>query len=343
MKEPLPVVDLHEDIALYFMTHGGGQPYADFLEDAEGRDADIPKYRRGNVRIVFASIFPGLETFSPSETERAKKLYGRALPGILVKPSTEVVWEQAKVYHRLAEAYGLSIVERASEAESLLASGEWRLGLLLHLEGADPLAEPYDLKLLYRLGLRSIGLTWNYNNRYAASCTSRRDYGLTDMGEELVKLANELGVIVDLAHASKQTVLDAASISKKPVIVSHAAARRLVDSPRNVDDEAIEAVAKTGGVVGVTAIPTILRKEGSATIDDIAAHVRYIAETFGDRYAAIGTDFHGLAGLPAPEGFKSVDRVQQLLEKLADMGLGDAALRRIAYENALRVIEENLG
>lgn len=343
MRGSLPLIDLHEDVALYFMTHGEGQPYADFAEDVEGREADIPKYRRGDVRVVFASVFPGLETFSPSETERAKRLYRRPLPGVLLKPSMEVVWEQVKVYYRLADAYGFSIVRSASEVENLLERREWGLGLLLHLEGADPLAEPYDLKLLHALGLRSIGLTWNYNNRYAASCTSRKDYGLTDMGAELVRLANELGVIVDLAHASKQTVLDVAEASRKPIIVSHAAARRLVDNPRNVDDEAIEAVAKTDGVVGVTAIPTLLRRGGEATLDDVAAHIKYIVETFGDRYVAIGTDFHGLAGLPEPRGFESIDKVQLLLEKLADMGLGDNALKRIAYENALRVVKENLG
>ncbi len=337
-----PVVDLHEDVALYFTSHGGGQAYADFNVDVDGREADLPKYARANVRIVFASVFPGGETFSPEEAERAKKLYGYPLPGIVLKPSVDTVWEQLRIYHRLMDTYGIRLVQDTSTARELIYSREWRLGFLLHLEGADPLAEPYDLTLLHRLGVRSIGLTWNFDNKYAASCMARRDYGLTSLGEELVKLANRLGIIVDLAHASRQTIIDTATVTTKPVIVSHTGVRKLVDTPRNIDDESIEAIVKTDGVIGVTAITPILRREGRATIEDIANHIKYIVEVYGDRYVAIGTDFHGLLGLPEPEEFKDVTAVQQLLKHLASKGLGDNTLRRIAYENALRIIENTL-
>jgi len=138
-------------------------------------------------------------------------------------------------------------VESAGDVEAVLAS-EDRVGLLLHLEGAYAIDRPYDLVLLRRLGLRSVGIAWNYNNQYGAGCLSRKDYGLTPEGEELVKTANRLGIIVDLAHASKRTAIEAAEASSKPVIVSHANVRAIVDSPRNVDDEVLEALHRNGGL-----------------------------------------------------------------------------------------------
>jgi len=220
------------------------------------------------------------------------------------------------------------IVESAGDVETALAS-KGRIGLLLHLEGAYAIDRPYDLVLLRKLGLRSIGLTWNYNNQYGAGCLSRKDYGLTPEGEELVKTANRLGIIVDLAHASKRTAVEAMGASSKPVIVSHANVRAIVDSPRNVDDEVLEALYRNGGVIGVSAIGPLVAKKPRPTLDDLVQHFLYIYERFGPDILAIGTDFLGLLGL-APEGFESIDRVQQLLERLKEKGLSDGDLEKIA-------------
>jgi len=338
----IPIIDLHEDISWYFLTHGGGEPLGDLKSDIDGRDADIPKYIRGNVKLIFAAIFPAVETFRPEESARLERLYGMWFPAISFRVPQSYILEHFSIYYRLAETYSeLTVIDNIGDVEKVLVS-ENKIGLLLHLEGAEALDDPYDLVLLKKLGLRSIGITWNYNNKYGSGCMSRKDYGLTPEGEELVKTANKIGIIVDVAHASKRTALETIETSSKPVIISHANIRKFVNTPRNVDDEVLEALHKNRGVIGLSVIGPLIANKPKPTLDDLVQHFIYIYEKFGSDIIAIGTDFHGLAGLPSPKDLESIDKIQVLIERLKEKGLSDNDLRKIAYENALRVLKANL-
>ncbi len=341
--EPIPVVDLHEDISTYFIVHGGGVPLGSFDEDISNRDADIPKYRRAGVKIVFGAMFSGLETFKPSISERLRRLYNVWLPAIGFRSPQSLLLEHFSIYYRLVDEYKVfKIIENYSDVEEVLSNKDM-IGIVLHIEGADCIDDPYDLKLLRKLGLRGLGLTWNYGNKYAAACNSRKDYGLTDAGEELVRMANKYGIIIDLAHASKNTIIDVTGVSKKPVIVSHTNVRRIVNSHRNIDDESLEAIYKNKGVVGISAIgPLVAPPESKPSIDDLVKHYLYIYESYSVDMLAIGTDFLGLLELPRIEGFRTVDDIPRLLARLRDAGLGDEDLEKIAYKNALRVLKDNL-
>lgn len=334
-----PVIDLHEDVSTYFLTFGSGQTLADFSKDIVGRDADIPKYVRGNVRIVFASAFPGTHTFDVRLREAGD---GRWLPKAIMRYPQIQLFEHFKVYHALAEAYQIELIESVEDVENILQSVDYRLGFILHVEGADSIDDSYDLVLLKKLGLRSLGLTWNYNNKWASSSTSQKDYGLTPDGEELVKTANRLGIMLDVAHASKRTALEVLEASRKPVLISHANVKAVHDHRRNVDNEVLEALYKNGGVIGLTFVPSFISSNGRPTIEDLAKHFIYVHERFGPDILAIGTDFHGLLGQPGPEGLESVDKLQDLLNLLRSKGFSETDLRKIACENALRVIRENL-
>jgi membrane dipeptidase len=136
-----PSIDLHEDISAYFLYHGGGAPLGDFNEDLPGRDADIPKYRKANVRCVFAAIFPGIETFNHEESRALMNLYGRWLPATRYRVLQSMLWEHISIYYKMSEAYGVKIVESISDLERCL-KGEVELCFILHLEGAEPLDEP---------------------------------------------------------------------------------------------------------------------------------------------------------------------------------------------------------
>lgn len=339
LKE-IPVIDLHEDVSTYFLTFGGGAQLAGLERDLPGREADIPKYARGRVKIVFASIFPGVSTFEPRTSENLERIYGKWLPAITFSSPQVMVWEHFRVYYRMADEYKIKFILTAEDAEHAIKGDN--VAFLLHLEGAEALDHPYDLVLLYKLGLRSIGLTWNYNNKYGSGCTSKKDYGLTPEGEELIRTANKLGVIIDISHASKRTALEAMEVSRKPVMISHANIRRFVNSPRNVDDEVLEALHKNRGVIGISAIGPLIRADRRPTLDDLVDHFMYVYERFGAEILAIGTDFLGLLGIPAPEGFESIDMVQALLSRLVERGISEVDVEKIAYLNALRLITENL-
>lgn len=336
-----PVIDLHEDVSLYFLLFGGGQTLADFSDDVVGRDADIPKYVRGNVRLIFSSIFPGTHTFDIKLTEQKGR--DRWLPKVIMRYPQLQLFEHLKVYYSLSEAYDIKIVESFKDVDEVIRSSNYRLGFLVHIEGADAIDDPYDLVLLKKLGVRSLGLTWNYNNKWASSCFSSKDYGLTPEGEELVKYANKLGIIVDLAHASKRTAMDVLQISNKPVMISHANIKSIHDHKRNVDDEVLELISSNKGVIGLSFVSSFISSKKRSSINDLINHYMYVYERFGPDILAIGTDFHGLLGLSGPEGLESIDKVQALLNVLRDKGLNESDIRKIAYENALRLLKSVLG
>ena len=341
MSLGIPVVDLHEDVSTYFIFHGAGQSMGDFAEDLPGRDADIPKYLRGGVKLVFASIPPCTEMFDLDTSKRLRELYGVWVPAVRFRIPQVRLLDHLIVYYRLAETYQqIEIVEKLEQVRGILRA-QGKVGFLIHIEGAEAIDEPYDLYALKRLGVRAVGLTWNYCNKYGCGALARKDYGLTDAGEELVRTANRLGIIIDVAHASKRTALEAIEASRKPVMVSHTNIRKLVDTPRNADDEVLEAVARNKGVVGLSILSPLVATGRRATLDDLLKHFMYVYQSYGADILAIGTDFHGRLGIPPVQGFETIDRVGELLRKLGEMGLGDSDLRKIAYENAVRVIEAN--
>jgi len=332
-----PVIDLHEDVSLYFLLFGGGQPLADFSDDVIGRNADMPKYVRGNVRLVFSSIFPGTHTFDIKLLEQRGR--DKWLPKVIMRYPQIQVFEHLKIYYSLSEAYNIRVVESFREADEIIRSSDYKLGFIIHVEGADAIDDPYDLVLLKKLGVRSLGITWNYNNKWASSCFSSKDYGLTPEGEELVKYANKLGMIIDLAHASKKTAVDVLQASKKPVIISHANIKSLHGHKRNVDDEVLELLSSNKGVIGLSFVSSFISSKKKSNVNDLVDHFVYVYERFGSSILAIGTDFHGLLGLPGPEGLESVDKVQVLLDALRDRGLNESDIRKIAYENVLTLLE----
>ncbi len=337
MEELPPLIDLHEDIADYYSWMGAGQRLGGFDEDLEGRQTDIPKYMRSNTRIVFAAIFPGMGT----SFFRREKGQARWRPGIVFRGAILYVWEQLRLYYSLTKTYGIGIVLDGGAAEDIVESSEWRLGFILHLEGADALTDPLDLEMLYMLGLRSIGLTWNHDNRFAASCMTRKDYGLTRLGEELVEEANRLGVIVDLAHASPRAAVEAAQASKKPVIVSHTGVASVYNSPRNIGEEVLEAVYQSRGVIGIGFLPSFYGKKKPG-VEDVVEHIMHVYERYGGEMLAIGSDYHGMMGYTGPKGLERIDGIKLLYEKLLERGVKEADLEGLAYRNALRVIKENL-
>ncbi|WP_291767254.1 dipeptidase [Caldivirga sp. UBA161] len=307
------IADLHEDI-----SWGTSQYFNDTINGpAQSSIAQLAKFDQA---LVFAAIYPHVRTWN-EDADKIKALYGRATNPTHF--SFDLILDHLKFYYYLERRGLIKIIKSPNDTLS-------KVNFVISLEGTDALRDIYDLYVLKNLGVRVIQLTWNYDTKFAASCNSRKDYGLTGEGEELVKLANDLGLLIDLAHASKQTVLDVASISRKPIIVSHANARKLKDSRRNLDDEMIEAIIKAGGIIGVAAIPSLLP---NPSIEGILDNIKYIGENYGWDYVAIGTDFLGMYPDEVISGLESIEK----LSMLSDM-LGDEA-EKVLWGNAYRMLK----
>src|SRR6266542_692675 len=126
------------------------------------------------------------------------------------------------------------------------------------------------LDTFHAIGMRIIQLAYNEANLVGDGCTEPRDAGLTDCGRAVVKRMNKLGIIVDGSHTGRQTTLDAMAISEQPFIFTHANAKAVSNSKRNIDDHQIETCAKTGGVIGINAFSAFVKAENpdAASMDD---------------------------------------------------------------------------
>ncbi len=336
-----PLIDLHEDISLYYFLGGYGLKFKpeSFDVDLKGRHGDIPKFKRADVRIVFSSIAHIIPTQNPSRLRQQVTGYGVKVGAMRIRSPTMVTLEHVKTYYNLLSAHknDLGLLRTSSDLGEARRGGKtW---FLMAIEGAEPLEDVEDIDLFYMLGIRSLQLTWNFDNKYAASCMSKRDYGLTGDGEDLVERCNELGVIIDLAHASKKSTIEALSLSKLPAIVSHANAASIQKHARNLDDEELDALKRNKGVVGITMILPTLGKD--ADVKRVADHIIYIHDNFGPDIPAIGTDFFGIMHLDEPRGLEDITMFGNLWSELLSRGLSKQDVEKIAYGNALRVIEAN--
>ncbi|MCX8201621.1 MAG: dipeptidase [Candidatus Caldarchaeum sp.] len=339
---PPPLVDLHEDISLYYFLGGHGLRFkpADFGIDLPERHGDIPKYRKANARLIFSAIAPTVPTISDYRLSQLSSGYGMGVGAFRTRSPLTTALEHVKIYYNLLFRHNrdLRLVRNREDVKDV-ERVNGRIGFLMALEGAEPLEDVEDIDLFYALGVRSLQLTWNFDNKYAASCMSKRDYGLTGDGEELIKRCNELGVIVDLAHASRKTALEAIEVSRLPVIISHANTSAVHQHVRNVDDETLEKLKRNNGVIGVTCIePTIGRE---ATCKKLADHIIHVYQTIGCEHIALGTDYFGLLNMREPEGLEDITKIDNLWKELFSRGLSEEEVAKIAYRNIMRVVEAN--
>ena len=152
----------------------------------------------------------------------------------------------------------------------------------------------------YNLGVRLMHLTYNRRNFIADGCAEPANAGLSELGRDLIRELNRVGIIVDTPHSGKQTTLDAARASDKPIMASHTGAEAVFNHMRCKSDEELRAIAETDGLVGVYVLPNMLGP--GAKLNTMLDHVDYIANLIGTDHVAIGTDTRYVA--PWPEGLE---------------------------------------
>jgi membrane dipeptidase len=252
--------------------------------------------------------------------------------------------EAARIADELAvilEGFGLPLARRASD----FVPGQ--ITAIMHLEGADPLAPDLsDLELWYERGLRSIGIVWSRPNVFAAGVPFRfpsspdTGPGLTDAGRRLVHACNRLGILVDLSHLNEAGFWDVASLALAPLVATHSNAHALSASTRNLTDDQLEAIGKSGGVVGINFGVAFLRADGTndpaTPIETIVHHVEYIASRIGVDHVAFGSDFEGATLPDELGGAAGLPRLVELLRAR----FGDEDMAKITHGNWLRVLDQ---
>jgi membrane dipeptidase len=260
-----------------------------------------------------------------------------------------------------------------SVAEIRKAREDGVLGIIIGSQDATFMQDNLEmLRVLHRIGLRILQPVYNAQNRFGSGGLVEPPRGLTREGFEWVAMMNELRMLTDISHASYPTAHDVMRISKRPVIFSHSNARALCDSPRNIPDDLVRAVATTGGTVGITMWPPLLGIKNQPSLDDFVNHIDHMVNLAGLEHVAFGSDLSegtktrevwvklygsnplwppvtGICGDwytfdgRATPGFFSMAEAGNLVQALRRRGYKEDAIEKIMSTNLLRVYAEVWG
>jgi len=253
--------------------------------------------------------------------------------------------EAARVADEMYEVFRSLPVELATSADDF---GPGRVAAILHLEGAEPLAPDLsDLEAWYGRGLRSLGLTWSRANAFAEGVpfrfpsTGDTGPGLTEAGKDLVRRCNELGILVDLSHLNEAGFWDVAELSSAPLVATHSNVNALCASSRNLTDAQLDAIGKSGGVVGINFAVSFLREDGhndaGSPLSEIVRHATYIADRIGVDHVAFGSDFDGAL---VPDELDGIAALPKLVDAFRRAAWDEEAVGKVTHRNWLRVFRE---
>ena len=252
-------------------------------------------------------------------------------------------------------------VSRWRDLEPLVHSP--RIGVIPGLQNAEHFRTPDDVQLFYSLGQRVAQLTYNAQNALGCGSTERRDCGVSDFGVAIIQKMNQVGMLVDVSHCGEMTTLDAFEVSSKPVAITHANCRALIDHPRCKTDEAIRRMAAKGGVMGITGVRMFVRSAEPTTIEHLVDHIDHVAKLVGVEYVGVGSDcdLSGYDALPEAqdralranykssyafrdkldiEAFGHPRKIFDLTEALLRRGYGDADIIGILGGNFRRMLKQ---
>lgn len=281
--------------------------------------------------------------------------YREFLPGLANTPdlsmveSEDVLQEVGLMLSDLSKQTDVLKVGYADDIEAIKQRGI--IGFLPTLEHLAIGKELNRLDILHGIGIRLAGLTYNRKNYIGDGQFERNDGGLSDFGIAVVERMNDLGVAIDLSHASFKTAMDAIHFSQTPVTFSHNAAFSIRPVPRCRNDEELSACAQKGGLIAITAVPNSLSDDPDQNIECVLDHYGYMVKLVGVDHVGIGTDtsvgdhvaFHRVVlgrtpeQLPAPylDGLESPADGKNIVRGFIRRGYSDTDIGKIAGGNAL--------
>ncbi len=316
-------IDTHIDIP----WPDGPDPFGE-----TNRRVDFPKMRTGGLRAgCFAAYVPQ----GPRTPEGYAAATARAL-GML---------ETIRGMGRTAGGITARVTTTAAEIQA--AHREGATAVIPCVENGHAIGE--DLSLLARfraLGARYLTLTHNGHNALADSSNPRTDLGdgetlhggLSELGRAAVAELNRLGMLVDVSHSSRQTALQAAMLSRTPVLATHSCVRTLCDKPRNVDDTLLDALRDTEGMVNITAVSAFVRPGGKpedTTVSGYCDHIDYVVKRCGLAHVGISSDFDGGGMI---QGWMDASESGNLTAELVRRGYGASEIEAMWGGNFLRLL-----
>lgn len=216
---------------------------------------------------------------------------------------------------------------------------EGRKAIMLGIENGYAVGlDPTNVERFRRRGVVYMTLCHNGDNDICDSARGNDEHGgLSDFGRAVVAEMNRTGMMVDLSHASERSFYDALECSTMPIVCSHSSCRALCDHPRNLTDDQLRALARSGGVAQVCIYGGFLRRNGQAGLPDIIEHLNHMVNVMGIEHVGIGTDFDGDGGVP---GCASASEVINLTRRLLAERYSEEDIQRIWGGNFMRLMEQ---
>ncbi len=307
---------------------------------------DLPRLQEGGVALQFFTAVTKVPLGLNIESNDADRLDLLTLVGLVRFSSfaTRDLLGRALIYgdrlrDSIARSNGMLVpVRSVAELDQLIArraADPHVVGALLGSEGAHPLLDdPANVEVLFRAGYRMIGLAHFFDNPFSGSAHGREKYGLTDKGRELVPRMETLGMLVDLAHVSPAAIADVLKIARRPVVVSHTGVRATCNNRRNLSDDQLRGIARTGGVVGIGYWETAVC---GTEMRYVTAAMRHVIEVVGDDYVGLGSDFDGAT----TTGF-DVSQLPSLTQQMLNDGMSETTVKKVLGGNVQRVLRQVL-
>ena len=332
LHRTLTIADLHGDTLLW---------NRDLLERGTRGHIDLPRLQDGNVALqVFSSVSQTPAGQNYDSNEDTDILWQLTIgqqqpPSSWFSPLGRTLFHGVKLDRAVAASDGALIAVRTrGDVARLLAArqaGRTVTGALFSVEGLQNIEGDFaNLDRLYRAGVRMAGLVHFFDNPVAGSMHGVRKGGLTPLGRRVVTEMERRGMVVDIAHSSHQTVAEVLAMATRPVVSSHGGVQATCGENRNLSDEEIRGVARTGGVIGIGVWDAaVCGTEPRET----ARAMRHVRDLVGIDHVGLGTDFDG-----AITAGYDVSRIALITQALIDEGFTDEEIAKAMGGNVLRVL-----
>ncbi len=343
------VFDGHNDLLLRLWLKKSASAVSDFIDGEDEGQLDLPRMHDGG---FMGGLFA---VFVPSHIENGvlhRSLNPPPYPPVAFADAQKPAWEMIDLFDRLVrEVPGKGFRHCLCVDDIRAAQAEGAIAAVLHMEGAETIGTDLEgLEKLYARGLRSLGPVWSRPNQFgegvpfAWPSSPDTGPGLTEAGKALIKACNTKRILIDLSHLNEKGFWDVARLSDAPLVASHSNVHALSPVSRNLKDDQLRAIGKSGGIVGFNFAVDFLQNDGglSAAIAPAVAikHLRHMIEVAGEDCVGIGSD---LDGATIPEFIDDVSGLPKLVEAMADAGFGAQLIAKITRENWLRVLKATWG
>ena len=343
-------IDTHDDIDVENFTDSLNYSYN------TNTKVNLPKMNSGALDVVWLIVYT-------KQGELNSKGYSKA---------AENAQSKFDAIHRLTRVYApkkIGLATNSKQIDSLIKID--KKVVMIGVENAYPIGKDLnEVRRYYEMGARYMSLAHNGHNQFSDSNTGEFDNtwkynGISELGKKVIDSMNYYGIMVDISHPSKEAIRQPILHSKTPIIASHSAARSLSDHPRNLDDQQLEWVKESGGVVQTVALARFINKEKHeryeaalnahegeldkkvsekikkefppVDVADFVDHIDYIKNKIGIDHVGISSDFDGGGGI---EGWQDASETFNVTLELVKRGYTEKEITQIWSGNLLRVLNQ---